>query len=56
MKKPIIKKAIPKEDERKVFWRQIILAYTASSNSTNLDTGIKWANEILNAYDKKFNI
>jgi hypothetical protein len=56
MKKPIVKNKITNQEDRKHFWCNIILAYTSSSNSTDLNTGIKWANEILEAYDKKFKI
>ena len=39
---------------RKELWRDIACAYVSASNSTSSEGAAKWADKVLEAFDKRF--
>lgn len=42
------------DDEKRKLWRDLVIAYTSSSNSRYVDKALQWADRIVRAYDKRY--
>jgi len=48
------KKRIEIEKEARQLWKDILIAYTNSSNSTSVDSGVIWADKVTEEFKNRY--